>query len=666
MMELGGKKVKSKKKANTTIKKKLLTGLVGLSTGICVLCGAVAGIILYNNSYSAMDREVSIASQAYNSLIENKISQYKTNIGQVAGIDAITNTKLSESIVQSLKEKYASQYGFNEIHTCDATGISDDGSNIADTEFFKQAINGNVYVSSPMKKDANSELAVYVSAKVNNTSGYKGIVYGVLNAETFGEIANTAKVGKTGYGFIVDKTGTVIAHKDSKVVSDSTNYINLQRKDPSLTGIANVVQDMIQAKTGGQEYSMNGTKYYISYCPIKNTDGWSIGITAKVSEMMSQFYNTIVIMIFLLLVFIIVSNIIALRIANPIVNPIKSLMLRIEKLAEGDLHSEVPEFKSKDEIENLSRSFSYTVNALSGYVDEISAILGSMAAGDFTAEVEQNYKGDFTAIKTSLETISANLNKMLTGFGRSADEVAAAAQQVSNSAQALSQGTTEQASAIEELSASVAEIGVIAKQNASDSEMANRISEEVAAKIKGENEKMDQMVAAMKDINNSSNQIGKIIKTIEDIAFQTNILALNAAVEAARAGSAGKGFAVVADEVRNLAGKSAEAAKTTTKLIQDSIEAVEKGTRIADETAASLYEMNDSVQKTVELIGKISDASKEQAASINQIMIGVDQISAVVQTNSATGEESAAASEEMNTQAQFLKDSLSALKTREM
>jgi methyl-accepting chemotaxis protein len=659
-------KTESEKKTNTTIRRKLLTGLVGLSTGISILCSVVAGIILYNNSYAAMDREVGIASKAYSSLIENKITQYRTNIEQAAGNDAITNTEMSETIVKSLKEKYASQYGFNEIHTCDAAGKSDDGSDIAGSEFFKQAMSGKVYVSSPLKKDEKSDLAVYVSAKVNNTSGYKGIVYGVLSADTFGEIANNAKVGTTGYGFVVDKTGTVIAHKDRKIVSDSTNYISLQKKDTSLTGIANVVKDMIQAKTGGQEYVMNGTKSYISYCPIKNTDGWSIGITAKVSEMMSQFYTAIVIMIVLLLIFIVVSGVIALRIANPIVKPIASLMRRIEMLAQGDLHSEVPEFKSRDEIGNLSRSFSGTVNTLSGYVDEISTVLGSLAAGDFTAEVTQNYKGDFMAIKTSLETISSNLNKMLLGFSRSADEVAAGARQVSNASQALSQGATEQASAIEELSASIAEIGVTVNQNASDSETANRISEEAAAKIEGENEKMNEMVAAMKDINDSSNQIGKIIKTIEDIAFQTNILALNAAVEAARAGSAGKGFAVVADEVRNLAGKSAGAAKNTTKLIQGSIQAVEKGTRIADETAKSIYETNDSVKKTAELIGKISVSSKEQAASINQITLGVDQISAVVQTNSATSEESAAASEEMSAQAQFLKDSLSALKMRDM
>jgi methyl-accepting chemotaxis protein len=656
----------SERTKKESIKKKMLIGLVGLSAGISILCGAVSGIILYNSSYSSMKLQSGIASKAYSQVIQNKIQQYKTNIEQVAGDGTLTDGSFSDVILKSLKEKFASDYGFTEIHTCDSNGKTDDGADISKEEFFKQAIGGKVYVSSPIVKKDSSALVVYVAAKANNSSGYKGIVYGVLSADTFSEMANDATIGQTGSSFIVDKTGTIIAHKDKKTVSDFTNYINLSKKDSRYSEIANVIQNMVKSKTDGQEYNLNGTQSYISYTPIKDTDGWSIGVTAKVSEMMSGFYFSIYIMIALMVLFIVVSIIIAFRIANPIAKPVIRLVDRIEKLAEGDLHSEVPVFKSKDEIGNLSRSFSETVRALSAYVDEISTVLGSLAAGDFTAEARQNYKGDFTEIKTSLEIISSNLNKMLLGFSRSAEEVAAGAQQVSNASQALSQGATEQASSIEELSASIAEIAVIVNQNATNSETANRISEEAAEKIERGNEQMSQMVAAMKDINDCSAQIGKIIKTIEDIAFQTNILALNAAVEAARAGSAGKGFAVVADEVRNLAGKSAEAAKNTTKLIQSSIEAVENGARIADETAKFLSETNDTVKKTADLVGKISLASKEQALSINQVTLGVDQISAVVQTNSATSEESAAASEEMSTQAEFLKESLSKLKMRTM
>jgi methyl-accepting chemotaxis protein len=254
---------------------------------------------------------------------------------------------------------------------------------------------------------------------------------------------------------------------------------------------------------------------------------------------------------------------------------------------------------------------------------------------------------------------------MFTYINESADQVSSGAGQVSSAAQALSQGATEQASSIQQLSASITEIAGEVNKNAYDASTANTLSLQASAEVERGNEHMKKMTSAMSDISDSSNEIGKIIKTIEDIAFQTNILSLNAAVEAARAGVAGRGFAVVADEVRNLANKSAEAAKNTTALIESSIQAVKSGTKIANETATSLNAIIEGTKKTAELVGEISKASNNQATSINQITLGVDQISAVVQTNSATSEESAATSEELSAQAQALKSMLSALKLKD-
>jgi methyl-accepting chemotaxis protein len=337
---------------------------------------------------------------------------------------------------------------------------------------------------------------------------------------------------------------------------------------------------------------------------------------------------------------------------------------RIEGLSEGDLHSEVPQVNTNDEIGVLSRSFSSTVHTLNGYVGEISSVLKSLEDGDCTVETEQDYKGDFVEVKNALNAIVSNLNTMISNINMSAEQVATGAEQVSSASQALSQGATEQASSIEELSASLTEIASKVNNNASNAALANQLSLKASSEVVHGNEQMQQMVKAMADISNTSSEIGKIIKTIEDIAFQTNILALNAAVEAARAGAAGKGFAVVADEVRNLASKSAEAAKNTTALIENSLKAVENGTRIADETAKSLNVIIETSKKTSNLIGEISTASNDQATSINQVTQGVDQISAVVQTNSATSEESAATSEELSGQAQMLKNTLSVYKLK--
>lgn len=237
--------------------------------------------------------------------------------------------------------------------------------------------------------------------------------------------------------------------------------------------------------------------------------------------------------------------------------------------------------------------------------------------------------------------------------------------QVSSGAQALSQGTTEQASSIEELASTIQLISDQVRQNADSALQAQQTIREVGGKLTKSNQEMQGLTEAMGEISSSSSQIGKIIKTIEDIAFQTNILALNAAVEAARAGAAGKGFAVVADEVRNLAGKSSEASKSTASLIEATISAVKGGASLADETAASLLEVVEGTQVIIAQINQIADSSAEQAASIAQVTLGVEQISAVVQTNSATAEESAATSEELSGQAQILKELVGGFKLKQ-
>jgi methyl-accepting chemotaxis protein len=637
--------------------------MVGMSVAISILCGVVSGVILYQNSYNSMVEEADIASKAYSQSVQNKIRQYTMSVEQIAMNYDIVNK--SSSIAAATKDKLAKEYGFLAVSTADATGQSDvAGVNVSDRDYFKQAVSGKTYISSPVVSKKDKSVVLYVAAKMNNSDNNSGIVFAQLGVDTFSSMVDSATIGQTGYSFITDKTGTIIAHKDRAVVTNFTNYIEKAKKDSSISGLAGITQKMIAGKTGSETYSMNGSASYIAYCPISGTDGWSIGVTAKTSEMMSGFYFALYITFGLMLLFIILSWIIAFKVANPIVKPVVSLVKRIELLAEGDLHSEVLEVKTGDEIDTLSKSFSSTVNTLNSYVGEISTVLGSLASGDYTVETQQDYKGDFVEIKTALNTIIVNLNNMFTNINQSADQVASGAEQVASASQALSQGATEQASSIEELSASITEIADQVNKNATNAVTANKLSLESSAEVERGNAHMQNMVAAMTDISESSSQIGKIIKTIEDIAFQTNILALNAAVEAARAGAAGKGFAVVADEVRNLASKSAEAAKNTTAMIESSIKAVENGTKIANETASSLNAIIEGSKKTSDLISEISVASNDQATSINQVTMGVDQISAVVQTNSATSEESAATSEELSGQARILKDTLASLKLR--
>jgi len=342
------------------------------------------------------------------------------------------------------------------------------------------------------------------------------------------------------------------------------------------------------------------------------------------------------------------------RNAKIVSGPINNMVEIVEQMAQGDL-SGVIDFESKTEIGRLAKALSETLISTKGYISEVTTVLGTVAAGNLDVQMTQQYKGDFVELKSALERMVTMLNGSISSIGHSADEVSNGSVQVAGASQALAEGATEQASAIQQLSASITEISQQVNQNATNAADANKASSDAEFKIKSVSKEMDAMLLAMGEISETSTKIGNIIKTIDDIARQTNILALNAAVEAARAGAAGKGFAVVADEVRNLAGKSAEAVNDTTSLIENALEAVENGKKITDSTAKTLNDVIAATLKSTELINHIAEASNAQAISISQVTLGVDQISAVVQTNSATAEESAASSEEMSSQAQMLK-----------
>ncbi len=342
-------------------------------------------------------------------------------------------------------------------------------------------------------------------------------------------------------------------------------------------------------------------------------------------------------------------------IVRGLTRPIKELEDAANRMANGQLDVQL-RYTSRDELGGLANSMRSMMTTLWGYVGNISEILGRMAQGDMTARVELDYAGDFAPIKAALEQILASLNDTLAQIDQASEQVAGGSSQVASGAQALSQGAAEQAGSLEELSATVAEISTQIKQNAQAAQQSNRMALEAGEVVGRVDEHMTRLVSAMDDIAKSADQIERIIKTIDDIAFQTNILALNAAVEAARAGAAGKGFAVVADEVRSLAAKSAEAAKNTGALIEGSVSTVKNGNLIVGETARALVDVKEKAQNTILLVDEIAKASNEQANAVVQITQGIEQISTVVQTNSATAEESAAASEELNSQAQVLKE----------
>ena len=343
-----------------------------------------------------------------------------------------------------------------------------------------------------------------------------------------------------------------------------------------------------------------------------------------------------------------------IKIARSIGKPINELVYVAGEFANrGKLDTEIT-YHSKNELGQLSDSFRSVFSALQAVVTEVSTNLTRMAGGDLTVDKLRDYKGDFEPIPKAMNSIVVSLNDTFAAVKVSSEQVNSGSTQISNGAQELAQGAAEQASSIEELSATITDVADKVKENTEHVVNVSKYVDDATGNIEDSNAQMQRMLSAMDEISLSSDEISKINKVIDDIAFQTNILALNAAVEAARAGAAGKGFAVVADEVRNLASKSAEAAKQTTQLIENSIQKVKDGTLIADSTAKALESVSMQMAKVDETVGKIKQASVAQSAAIAQITQGIEQVSAVVQTNSATAEESAAASEELSAQAEML------------
>ena len=425
----------------------------------------------------------------------------------------------------------------------------------------------------------------------------------------------------------------------------------------------------------GQSYvgeaSLNGMHYLCSYVPTRGSDGQINGlIFSGISRVDAEqesahvvqyaiIVNTVIITVSILLL--------AIYLRIRVVVPLGKITDVAERLEEGDLGlASGREVKasthSNDEIGELGRIFEGTIRRLKGYIGEISSVLGSIADSDLTQGTVQDYMGDFQSIKKSLDSILKALNSTMGQIVTSAGQVSTGSSQVASSAQALAQGATEQASAVQEISATIADISEGARQTSEAVAEVGNFVEQAGAQLGISVDYVKELNEAMKNISGSSKEISTIIATMESIAFQINILALNAAVEAARAGEAGKGFAVVAGEVRSLASKSDEAAKATKKLIVDSIAAITEGGRVVDKVTESLDLTGQLAGNVTTKMSFVVEAVERQHVAMAQVTEGVEQISIVVQTNSATSEQCAAASEELSSQAGLLRNLMNSFK----
>lgn len=634
----------------------ILTVLIGL------VASGISGIVPnYNSTMTTVEQMMRETAVLAAGRVEQELMAYKNAVMDAGCIPQLSDPDVSLEEKQDIISERAAMHDFQRGNIIGLDGISIfDGKDYSDREYVRQAMQGNIFVSEPLISKITGELSIMVAAPLYADGVYGssivGVIYFVPHETFLNDIVSAIQIGDNSRAYMINRSGDTIAD----ITLDTITVQNIEAEaasDPTLSELAAIHASMRNGEIGFGSYVSGEDKMFAAYAPVNDTDGWSIAVTAPQLNYLTATRDAMVINLAVIAISIIASVIVALILAGNISKPMKACAKRMKLLVEGDLETPMPKVKSKDETGMLAASTAALVEGLSTVIKDIQYLLSELADQnlDVHTQHEDVYVGSFREILLSVRHMKTSLNDAIKQVNHSAGQVSAASDQLSASAQTLSQGTSEQASSVQELAARINEISSQAKDTAEGALHVRSQTHRTGQEVSECNQKMQDLVNAMEEIQTSSDEIGKILKTIDDIAFQTNILALNAAVEAARAGSAGKGFAVVAEEVRNLAGKSAQAAQNTSELIENSTSAVHTGTEIARNTADILLNVVDSIQTVVDSIDGIATVSNEQSEAVWQVSEGINQISIVVQSNSATAEESAAASEQLSAEAAGLK-----------
>ena len=626
----------------------------------CIVLGVVASILSYISSVSAISETINNTSDVAADYVATAMEKYIAVAYETGSIARLADPERAVEEKAAILNQRINDHDFDGGFLLDSNGIDViTGTNLSDRDYFKEAMKGNTYVSTPAYSEVTKSVSYAISAPlwqdgIPGTTPVGAVVY-VPNGEFLNDIMRSIKVGEGGTAFMLDANGITIADIDSTLVGVEDS-IALGDTNPKLKDYSAICKRMVAGENGTGTYSYGGKTKVVAYSPLADMNGWSIGVAAVRSEFLGMFFLSLVVTVLFVIAFTLIGIRNGIKLGRNVVKPIKAVVERLELLAAGDLHSDTPVPETNDETATLMDCLAETIQDLKIVISEIDNHLAELSDGNFLIRVDDDFKGDFAQISASFRGIIEALSSAMRDIDGNAESVQKGATDLAGASQTLAEGATDQASAIEELTATITDISEKIYVNAQNAEKARTIVSDMNGQIIESNEHMKKNTEAMNKIREASDKIAEIIGSIEEIADQTTLLALNASIEAARAGENGRGFAVVATQVGVLADQSSEAARNTKDLIQNAIMAVEEGMQLANSTAESLLAVVDNARIVNDSMTEIAEASDNQALAAAQITEGINQIAGVVESNSATSQESAAASEELSSQADMLKE----------
>ena len=650
-----GESAATQPKARRGIGRRIMAGTAFSIAALVLVCASIMVFSMKQLTNTILLDTLQPMAKEASKTVEGNLHMLADRIMGIAKDSRLTAAEPQRADMQNALLEAKEIYEFYTIGLYDLNGslvVGDGGAaqSIAAGEMFRLlGSTDNLVIGDPQLYGEN--LGLPMAMPVQREGKTAAYLVGSYKYDALNDVISNINVGRTGQAIIINQQGTVVGHPSAELVKQGLNVYTMD-DNPSASRI---FDRMRSGETGSAQGVVNGANAFVAFSPVRGTT-WALAIQVPQADYMYMAYNAMLLTFGAAVVMMALAAVIIYRMSQKISSSVNTVTVRIGELAEGDLKSEVTVTDTQDELELLSRSLRHTVESINRYLSEIQQVLFHIAHGDLRVQADGEFHGDFVVVKDSLEYIVRSLNRTLHEISRASVRLSHTAEALSEQSGELQSASAHQSQSVNDLVGEVENIKENLHAVTSNTDMTRQKVGEITQKIAAGDQQMHELLRAMEEINHNANEISKISKLIEDIAFQTNILALNAAVEAAHAGSAGKGFAVVADEVRSLAAKSAEAAKNTTSMIAHSTAMITSGVSLAGSMATALDEISAVSDSIAQITVALSDTVHIQERSLEQITYKIEDISNITQQNLQSAQETASASSALSQEADMLKD----------